>query len=118
MFVLLAIASVLFWLLAIVRTAGYRIPFWRLAMVPLLCLICCGLSLGLHYQQQPDALGVLVADTIELRQADGFEFPVVRQFDSSEGNEVRIVAERGDWIKVEWEPGVVGWIPESVVERI
>ena len=116
---LLVIASVLFWGVLIVRTAGYRFHLWRFAAVPLLALLVSLGSVTLAATDQDDSgNGVIVVDSLLLHAGDGDLFAEVARLQTAQGQRVDVLATRGNWTQVRTAAGQIGWVAEKAVERI
>ena len=117
--VCLAISSLLFWGLLIVRAAGYPFHTWRLAAVPLLMFIVSLGSLTLaSTETRSRGNGVIVADDVKLYAGDGEQFDTVATLDEAQGCGVEILATRDQWTRIRTAHGHTGWVPEKDVERI
>lgn len=115
----LGISSVGFWLLLTVRTLGLQFPVWRFAIPVFTLLAMSGLSVALSQSDSRNAdLAIVVADVLELRTGDGPQFPAAYALEDYEGQSVRIVAERSNWIQVETQQGQTGWAPSESVEPV
>ncbi len=116
---LLVIASVLFWGVLIVRTAGFRFQLWRFAAVPLLVLLVSLGSVTLAATDQDDlGNGVIVVDSLPLHAGDGELFAEVAKLQTAQGQRVDVLATRGDWTQVRTAGGQIGWVAGKAVERI
>ena len=112
-----AIAAIVFWGLACMKTIKRRFPAIRWAVVPLLLMCVCGL--GLHWTQTENSdLAIVTSDTIELRSGDGNEFPIESTLKSSAGTGVKIKAERQSWLQIELPNGKSGWAPQKSLARV
>lgn len=61
---------------------------------------------------------VVLADEMPLRKGDGYAYPPRYENPLHTGAEVRIVEERGGWVRVVLPNGNEGWLPVSAVERV
>lgn len=61
---------------------------------------------------------VVLADEMPLRKGDGFAYPPRYENPLHAGAEVRILEERGGWVRVALPNGSEGWLPVSAVERV
>ncbi|MFT7630054.1 MAG: tetratricopeptide (TPR) repeat protein [Mariniblastus sp.] len=115
---IVAVASILFWLLLALPFFGVRTKVWRLAMVPLFVLVGTGLLLSLNAIPNTNVEGILVANQVQLREGDGFEFPVRHQIDAGEGKPVEILSKRGDWIQIRTSSDASGWVSAKSIAVI
>ena len=112
-----AVASILFWGLACMKTVKRKFPAIRWAVIPLILMCICGL--GLYWTQTGDSdLAIVTTDVIELRSGDGNEFPIKATLESSAGTAVKIKAERQSWLQIELPNGKSGWTPEKSLDRV
>ena len=113
------ISSLLFWSLQIIRASGYRIPVWRLGIVPLFLLMTSLTSAVLASTQTANIEdGVVVANSVTLRAGDGELFDKVLSLETAQGHRVQIMTTRGNWTQVRTRHGQIGWVPASDVESI
>ncbi len=115
--VVLGLASLIFWGLAIARTLGAPQVVGRLAILPLLILVLAGgslaLSKGLHRNEE----AIIVEKSIALRAGDGEEFGELAKLEGVDGRRVRILEERADWQEVAVGEQK-GWMPASQLARL
>lgn len=115
--VVLGLASLIFWGLAIARTLGLPRVVGRLAILPLLILGLTGGSLALSNSLHRTAEAILVEKSISLRAGDGEEFDEVAKLDGVDGRRVRILEDRADWQEVAVGEQT-GWMPASQLSRL
>ncbi|TWU39948.1 Tetratricopeptide repeat protein [Novipirellula aureliae] len=116
---LLALSSITFWGLLILRIVFRPFPLWKYAAVPLMLLL---LSLGsvslTQTNPQPTWNAVIVADDVSLRAGDGDQFDSVLSAASSQGQRVEMLATRGDWTQIRTDDGHVGWVHVGDLEVV
>lgn len=61
---------------------------------------------------------VLVAEEMPLRTGDGFGYPVRYENPIHSGAELRVLEDRGGWVRVELADGKSGWVPVDSIERV
>ncbi|EAQ78584.1 BatD family protein [Blastopirellula marina] len=115
----LVLASLAFWSLWIVRSAGVHFRVWRFAAAPLLIFLVslgsyCLASTGLT--SAGDA--VIVADQLQLHAGDGNQFAEVAAIDNAQGQRVATLAQRGKWSQVRTAHGQIGWALSKDIEPI
>ena len=115
--VLFAIASTTFWCLMVLGTLQVRIPSMRLAVVPPMFLLVCGIFLSLTGAERA-SVAIIVTDDVQLRAGDGREFAEVAKLDSAEGREATITDHRNDWVKLTFSSGESGWLHASQIEPV
>ena len=115
----LAIASLCFWSLMIMRSLGYRHAAlrWGLATSLPVLLACAALSFS-NVEANADHVGIVVADQVELRAGDGKGFEVLASQTLLEGQEVKVITNRGGWRKVQTNDGHTGWLEAKAIEDI
>jgi hypothetical protein len=57
----------------------------------------------------------VIATPVALRTGNGPSYPTRLPTNLNPGIEVRWLHERGGWVQVELDPGVVGWVPKSAL---
>ncbi len=116
----LCIASVLFWGLMIVRTAGWQFPVWRWALVPALLMVVSFSSIAVTLSQATDDAnpGIVVASQVTLHAGDGDWFDQVHAIESAQGQRVELLAERGSWKQIVTADGHTGWVRADAVEPV
>ena len=115
----LAISSLCFWSLMIIRSLGHRHAALRwglVASLPVL-LACAALSFSI-FEANPDNVGIVVANQAQLRAGDGIGFEVLSSENLLEGQQVEVIANRGGWLKVRTEDGNTGWLEAKAIEAI
>lgn len=115
--VILSLASLVFWGLAIARTLGFLHVFGRLAILPLLTLALTGGSLALSNSLQRNEAAIIVEKSITLRAGDGEAFDEVAKLEGVDGRRVRILEDRADWQEVAVGEQT-GWMPASQFARL
>ena len=111
-----AIASIVFWLLVLLKTMNRQFSVIGLASVSAAFLLVSGFFL--FQMEMVDDMAIITADAIELKSADGEEFSTVARIESAAGKAVQIVSERELWMQVKTESGQVGWIPSRHAEAV
>jgi tetratricopeptide (TPR) repeat protein len=113
----LAMSSLCFWVLLIVRGPRVKVFAFRLAIIPLTVLLIAGGSLYLSESDDTRAAIVVIRD-LELRSGDGAEFEVVHRIENAEGQQFKIVATRNEWLRIRDIKNREGWVNRSAVETI
>ncbi|HBN75445.1 MAG TPA: hypothetical protein DD473_06430 [Planctomycetaceae bacterium] len=115
----LAISSVLFWGLLILRLYLRTAPVWQFALLPLSLLIVYGASVAMTQTNPQQAWNaVIISDHVSLHAGDGDQFDEVFTVESAQGQRVETLAQRGDWCMIKTTDGHTGWIHARDVEII
>ncbi|MGI9516760.1 MAG: BatD family protein, partial [Pirellulaceae bacterium] len=116
----LCIASLVFWGLVIGRTAGWKIPVRRLAVVPMLLMAVALTSVLMTNASTSNKhrTGIVVASSMTLFIGDGEQFDQVHNVRDAEGRRVELLAERGSWTQIATRDGYSGWVESKTVEPI
>ncbi len=118
-FWMLAMSSLAFWGLLILRLVHRPFPAWKCAAVPLALLLMSLASVLLtHSNARQNWNAVIVADSVSLHSGDGEQFAPVVTVESSQGHRVEMLATRGDWTQVRTFEGHVGWVHARDVEFV
>lgn len=114
---LAAIASFLFWGLWTLRVAGCRGVRLVWSILPGLALLVATASLWLSETIGiPPQVGILVADEVPLRIADGEESGNVTVLENAEGGQVEVLDGRRDWVRIRTGGANEGWVRTAEVE--
>jgi hypothetical protein len=115
----IALSSLVFWGLLIVRAFGYRLPIVRWAIVPGLLLVLSGGLMWIADGSSTDSLSaIVVVDSVELRAGVGNQFDSVTTVNPAMGLEVEILAERAGWSKVHTPSDQSGWMESENLELL
>jgi tetratricopeptide (TPR) repeat protein len=113
----LALTSLAFWGLMILRVVHRQFPIWKCAAAPLALLL---ISLGSVALTQSNAKtrwnAVIVADSVSIYAGDGEQFEEVVSIDAAQGQRVEVLARRGSWSQVLTTQGHRGWVHLQDVE--
>ncbi len=113
------VSSTLFWLIAILRTLGYRFAFLRIAIVPLVPFaISVALIFVLPSNRAQHSLGIVVVDEITLRGGDGEAFAPLATIQRAQGRRVEVVANRGGWVKIRTTDNQIGWTEDRSLIQV
>ncbi|MEZ6136268.1 MAG: hypothetical protein R3C53_15340 [Pirellulaceae bacterium] len=116
---ILAGASVAFWGLLILRTLGFRFPWWQLATIPALILLVALMSTWLTATDPAKRLNaVVVANTISIHAGDGEHFDQVATLESAQGQRLELLTTRGRWSQVRAQNGQTGWVKSQSVVAV
>ncbi len=120
---LLALSSILFWGLLIVRSfatrSGVRFKVWRFAAPIFLILVLCLASVALAKTGQNQAAsGIVVANHVDLLSGDGDQFPTLYSIETAQGQPVKVLAQRANWLQIETTTGQTGWTESKAVELV
>ena len=106
------------WLDAIVlliwRPAINKNPSRSFLGFSVICFLLSATTLT-SYLSQMDATDsvVLSAPSIEVREGNGEQFPLVSIIEGGEGKVLKISQRRGDWLMIETNDNRAGWIRSS-----
>ena len=98
--------------------AMFAVSFFTKSAVARAFLLVCVLDFGsssflvashLHEYQANDQI-VIINQTLEVREGDGDDFPLVDTLNQAYGKVYRSVQNRGDWILIQHAPTSQGWI--------
>lgn len=103
-----ACASIAFWGLILLRTLWSKRAIFRWSLVPVAFLLTTGLALLITEAQQK-SIAIVLSPKIELRTADGEEFPISESIDSISGMTVQVVQQRPGWVEVQLPNQLRGW---------
>ncbi|MEZ6131431.1 MAG: BatD family protein [Planctomycetaceae bacterium] len=116
---LLAVSSLVFWGLHIVRATGRRFPAWKYSMAPLLLLVTTLMSVLLATTDPSHAdSGIVITSQLTLHSGDGETFDTVKTLETAQGHQVRILTTRGPWTQIQTHSGHVGWVDSESLERL
>ncbi len=115
----LALSSMTFWGLLMLRVVHRRFPIWRCAAVPLFVLLT-SLSSVLLTETSPRFVwnAVMVTDNVSLHTGDGEEFDSVIILDAAQGHRVEVLGHRGKWSRVRTREGHTGWVHDRDVQIV
>lgn len=115
----LALSSILFWGLLILRIVRRPFPVVKFAAVPLAMLLITLGSVALTQSNPQKAWNaIIVADSVSLHAGDGDQFAPVVTVSASQGHRVELLASRGHWSQVRTAEGHVGWVHDQDVELV
>jgi hypothetical protein len=93
---------------------------WKSAAFLTLC--CFGLTAASYFVRIAefvrDDTGVLVIPELSVREGDGTEFAEITALSDAEGRLVKVLDQRGDWMRISLDSGTTGWIPVESCEQI
>jgi len=75
-----------------------------------ICLITGYLTNAQVFDLQNEDVIILAGSSIEVREGDGEEFPLIRRIDDSQGLRLKRLQNRGDWVLVQYDADQQGWI--------
>lgn len=116
---LFLVAWIGFWMMLSLRVVR-PLPAWKtMAALLLAASVVAAGSYALHLSEfLSDSSAVLVSDSIPLRSGDGDQFPELATIDGAEGEQVRLIERRDDWLHVLLPDGRRGWIAANHGEVI
>ncbi len=92
-------------------------PLRPLISISLILCSVFGIWWGIRFLLEPNALGVIITQTAEVRSGPGESFSV--NFTAPEGRRVEILSASSDWIEVGLlKEGSRGWVSSKDVEKI
>jgi tetratricopeptide (TPR) repeat protein len=110
-----AAAAFLFLLAAFARFFNLRASMFLLILSAALCLFT-GAFLGYRWHERRQPVAVVTDKKVQARY--GPSAKETAAFTLSEGAEVRVLDETGDWYFVSGPAGGTGWVPKSSAEEI
>lgn len=109
---IMAIASLSFWGLLIVRVSGIHFAVLQWALLPLFILLpAVAIWASAIRQGEGQAEAILVVDEVVLRGGDDDQFAVVTTMEQASGQQVRVLGQRNQWLQIQTITDVIGWIP-------
>jgi tetratricopeptide (TPR) repeat protein len=113
--ILVAVASLLFWGLLILATTTRSKSFW-IAAIPASVLLAVSFASLVSYEKSESRWnGVLIVNHAEFRAGDGPTFATLDALDGAEGERVRVLSRRENWVLIQTATGTEGWLPASDV---
>ena len=118
MWLLFALAWIVFWTALFVRTlVPYRCR--AVAALSLSVAVLAGFSYFFRVAEFTRAnQAVFVTADVPIRQGDGEEFEEIARLATAEGRVVTVLQSRGDWYQVSFDPASSGWVPADTIEAI
>jgi tetratricopeptide (TPR) repeat protein len=108
-----------FWGIIALRVLRFEFH-WKSAAFLTLC--CFGLTAASYFVRIAefvrDDTAVLVIPELSVREGDGTEFAEITALSDAEGRLVKVLDQRGDWMRISLDSGTTGWIPLESSERI
>lgn len=109
------VASIAFWGLIILRTVAGHQAIMKWAVLPAVVLLITGGAL-IALESSRNQVAIVVPAKIELRSADGAEFPVTASIDNARGRTVDVIQKRAGWIEIEFSDASRGWTSTKHLE--
>jgi len=108
----------LVWMALIGRLYAAKFPLRSMTAVGLILSLLAGASIGYAWLQTPRGeRGIVVTQTV-LRQGNSQAFDAEYETPLREGDAVRVLDRRGDWLHVRTGNGHIGWMPAASAELI
>ena len=109
----------IFWGLLTVGVFRTELPYKRMAIALLPLFMIAGFSVVLTSTTLPSHNnGIILEDSITLREGDGKEFNEIAKIDSADGQRTQILNQRSGWTQIKTRDDRIGWVPSSSVAAI
>ena len=95
-------------------TTRRAVAWWLIAPGVLGLILVSTATLMIQAELRQPVVTV-VAAPVALRTGNGPSYPTRLPTTLNPGTEVRRLHERGGWVQVELDPGIVGWVPKSAL---
>lgn len=114
----MAIGSIAFWsMVGVAMFTSHRSALLGIAVLPLLVFSLA--FAALQFDQQNDKnIAIVTSKSLELREGDDLDFPVIESIDAAYGQTAEVLASRANWLEIKMPSGSIGWTNSNQLERV